>query len=411
MSKSVKVRVKGKKGMIAIFMAIVIKVILSFALIEYTENNIKQINIMRTAEDRVKAKYLALSGVNFSILFLQIQKMIVDPINKKVGYNLQIWQQVPLSSDLLAMFMDKEGGFVKSMMGEEKYSQLKMEEAEKNIDNEKEEKEPALDSDGNPIVFERRFNFDGDFNAEITDETSKFNLNLLRGSKARIGKYQYQLTTLFSQPEYLTFFESERENDTVIPPEEVVASITDWVDKDDERSGINGGSEDERYSYLKHKYHNKNDRFTSLDELYMVYGIDDDFMEVFKDSLTIYGESKININSCDETILRTLIYGLVDDIPPSYMVPHSPEMAQLISDILEYRRFSPFTNAKGFYSLLNSVEGIKVSGVKKRKFNLVTDSTIFKIVSYGVVEDATFKIETVIDSTKPEAQYLYYREE
>ena len=60
--------------MIAIFMAITIQIVLGFVLLNFTENNFRYMNIAKNTEDKVKAKYLALSGINFSILFLQIQK-------------------------------------------------------------------------------------------------------------------------------------------------------------------------------------------------------------------------------------------------------------------------------------------------------------------------------------------------
>ncbi len=408
MSKGVRIKLNKKRGMVAIFMAITIKIMLSFVLLQYSENNVKQILSMKATEDKIKAKYLALSGINFSILLLQIQRTMIDPLSKKIGFNFLLWKQVPISSSLLSMFMDKENTFAKTMLGEEEYNALKNDEFFSK--KEEEEKEPALDEDGKPIVFERNFNFDGEFNVEISDETSKFNLNLFR-DRFKKAALKYQLLSLLNQPEYKTFFESERENDTVIPPEEVVAAIEDWVDYNEERSGLTGGSEDERYAFLKHKYLNKNNRFSSFSELYMVYGIDDDFMSMFKDSITIYGGEEININTCEQVILRALIYGLVKEIPPSYLEAYSLDMNNLINQIVEYRSLKPFANAEEFFSLLNTVEGIRVDPVKKRKFKIITSSNIFKITSYGLVGDSITKIEAVVDSKRPLEQYLYYREE
>jgi len=423
MIKSGNFAIKGKKGMVALFMAIIINMILAFALVGFTDNNIRYISTARSYEDKVKAKYLALSGVRFSVLLLQIQKRMIDPVNNQFKMNFQIWQQVPLSSELLSMIYDKDSTFFKSMLGmdddegeagnekDEKHDDKKGEKSVKEI--EKEVKD-IKNTENKEIKFENKFKFQGDFFAEITDENKKYNVNFFKQPriyKSKINVIRQNLLALFSLPEYKEFFESPRENDTVIPPEEVVASIEDWVDSDDVRSGVNGGAEDDRYQYLKHKYRNKNDKLTSFQELYMIYGIDDDFMANFGDALTVYGKNEININTCDESVIRGIILGIVKEIPPSYLEPYSPEMAALVSDILEYRTLSPFSNSEEFYNLLKRVDGLKIDNIKKLKFKLTTNSNIFKIVGYGSVNEAISKITVVIDTSNPDKQYLYYREE
>jgi len=421
--------VKKKKGMVALFMAITIQMILTFALLSFTENNMRYIDTTRNYEDKVKAKYLALSSVNFSLLLLTIQKRMIDPINKNFKMNFQIWQQLPVSSELLSMIFDGDSDFFKSMIGmdgeddntqndteKEKYEKRanQKDEIDKKIKTrDKDFSKKDGDKEDGKVKFENKFKFDGDFFAEITDENRKYNVNFFkhRSGKAREDRLEVNLIALFSQPEYKLFFESPRENDTVIPAEEVVASIKDYIDSGDERSGFNGGAEDDRYQYLKHKYRNKNDELISFQELYMIYGIDDDFIEAFGDSLTVYGNNEININTCDEALLRSIIFGVVKEIPPSYLEPYSQEMALLVSEIIELRTLSPFSNSGEFYNILNRAEGIVVDNVKKQKFKLTTTSNIFKITGYGNLREAVTKITVVVDTSNPSKQYLYYREE
>ncbi len=432
MSKSIVIRGR-KKGMVALFMAITIQMILTFALLSFTENNMRYIDTTRNYEDKVKSKYLAMSSINFSLLLLTIQKRMIDPLNKNFKMNFQIWQQLPVSSELLSMIFDGDSEFFKSMIGmdtednndaendseKERYEKRANQKDDinkkiKTRDKNFTAKEGMTEDKDGKFKFENKFKFDGDFFAEITDENRKYNVNIFkhRAGKAREVRIEKNLTALFNQPEYKTFFENPRENDTVIPPEEVVASIRDWIDKNDERSGFNGGAEDDRYQYLKHKYRNKNDTLTSFQELYMIYGIDDDFMANFGESLTVYGDNKININTCDEAVLRSIILGIAkDDTAHTYFEPYSQEMAFLVSKILEFRTIAPFSKPEDLYNIINSMDGIKVDPVKKGKFKLTTTSNIFKITGYGTLHEAVSKITVVVDTSNPTKQYLYYREE
>lgn len=432
MSKSIVIKSR-KRGMVALFMAITIQMILTFALLSFTENNMRYIDTTRNYEDKVKSKYLAMSSINFSLLLLTIQKRMIDPLNKNFKMNFQIWQQLPVSSELLSMVFDGDSEFFKSMIGmddsenvdsqnnsaKEEYERKsnqksKIDEKIKTRDKKSENKTGMKTDDDGNLKFENKFKFDGDFFAEITDENRKYNVNIFKHHAGQTGdkRIELNLTSLFNQPEYKTFFENPRENDTVIPPEEVVASIKDWIDSDDNRSGFNGGSEDDRYQYLKHKYRNKNDTLTSFQELYMIYGIDDDFMANFGESLTVYGKNEININTCDETVLRSIILGIAkNDTSPAYFEPYSQEMALLVSKILEFRTLAPFSKADDLYNIINSAEGISVDPIKKNKFKLTTVSNIFKITGYGTLNEAVSKIIVVVDTSNPTKQYLYYREE
>jgi hypothetical protein len=374
-----------------------------------------------------------MSSIKFSILLLQIQAKMINPLNKQFKMNFQIWQQVPVSSELLSMIFDGDSDFFKSMIGmdqeestnseidtkKEAYDNKvgqkdKLDDKVKNRNQENAQKDSKKDgkktSEDGKMTFENKFKFDGDFFSEISDENRKYNVNYFK-TFGKADTIKYNLLSLFNQPEYKLFFESERENETVISADEVVSSIQDWIDEDDERSGFNGGSEDDRYAYLKHKYRNKNDKLVSFQELYRIYGIDDDLMAAFGESLTVYGKNEININTCDEALLRSIILGVVKEIPPSYLEPHSQEMAILVSEIIELRTLSPFSSEAEFYGIISKAEGITLDPTKKPKFKLITNSTIFRITGYGNLNEAVSKITVVFDSENPDKQYLYYREE
>ncbi len=416
----IKISFKEKtKGMIALFTAIITVAIMTIAFTEYQYNNFIHLSIAQNAGNELKAKYLAKSSLNFSILMLYLQKKFVNPINKQFKMNFQIWQQVPITGSLIGMFL--KGGFgLFADSGEAgtespnddkeaKIEEKKAEETAKKTGNESTNTN-GEENTGESVKFEKIFDFEGDFYSEITDENRKYSINHFV-NKYKVETIRMNLLALFNQPEYKLFFEEQRENEQAISAEEVIAAMEDWIDADDERVGLFSGAEDDRYSYMKKPYKNRNIKFTSFEELFMVYGVDDDFMSIFGDSITIYGTNEININTCDEMILRSVIYGIVKDIPPAYMEPFSTSMNQLIAQIVEIRSYMPFGSEADFHTFLNSIEGIKVDNVLKKRFKLITESNIFKIVSYGNVGDVLKKITVVIDTNNLDNQFIYYKEE
>lgn len=406
-----------ERGMVALFSAIITVAIMTVVFAEYQYDNIIHLQVTQNVSSRIKAKYLAQSGIKFSLLLLAIQKKFIDPVNQKFKFNYQLWNQIPISGELLSMLMNNGGAFLNSMASTSTDSESyetddKSEDStlKSKINDGVEQNKPLKNSEKEgDIQFERMFQFDGDFYAEISDENSKYSVNYF-SNKFKTETIKLNLISLFNQPEYKTFFEETRENEQVISPEEVAAAIQDWVDSDDERSGFYSGAEDDRYLYLKKPYRNKNGVFSSPEELYMIYGVDDDLMSAFGDSLTIYGSNEININTCDENVLRSIIFGVVKDIPQTYLLPYSQEMNQLVNLIIEARTVSPFGNANEFYQLLNSMEGIKVDNSLKNRFKLTTKSTYFKITSYGSVDGVVQKATAVIN-TDNMSSFIFYKEE
>lgn len=403
---------RNDRGMVALFLAIVTVAIMTFGFTEYQYENVIHLNITRNGVDNIKARYLAKSSLNFSILLLYIQKQYINGINRTFKMNLQIWQQFPMSSDLLKMFLKNHMAFLTAY--EDEQAEADQDETKRvegaGVAQRALSGEDTEESDSFKLDNKDFFEFEGNFYSEISDESRKYNVNFF-SSKFKAKTLEINLMALFSQPEYELFFEQERENEQVISPEEVIGALRDWVDTDDERSGVNSGAEDDRYQYLEDPYRNKNGRFTSLDELHFVYGVDDDFMENFRETLTIYGDNAININSCDDTVIRSIIFGIVKEIPPSYLEPYSLEMAQLVGQIIQRRSMQPFASGNDFYSVVNSVEGITVDNVKKKRFQLATESTVFKVTAYGEVGSVMKKVTAVVDIKNLDQQYIYYREE
>lgn len=85
----------------------------------------------------------------------------------------------------------------------------------------------------------------------------------------------------------------------------LVDKLIDWMDKNDQPSGI-GGAED--FNYYDKPYRVKNRRLDRWRELSLIDGFDDEVLEKLKDTVTVRrvpktGKTIVNINTADTTVL------------------------------------------------------------------------------------------------------------
>lgn len=94
----------------------------------------------------------------------------------------------------------------------------------------------------------------------------------------------------------------------------IAASMVDWRDTDD--TPLENGAEDGYYMSLRPPYPCKNEGFQVQEELLLVKGVTRQIFDSVKDEITICGSGAVNINTADESVLRSLgISGaLVDKI-------------------------------------------------------------------------------------------------
>lgn len=85
---------------------------------------------------------------------------------------------------------------------------------------------------------------------------------------------------------------------------EIAASIIDWRDKDSNPQP--NGAEESYYQSLPNPYHCKNGDFELVEELLWVKGVTPLLLNQIRDWLTVYGDGRININTCEKEILVAL---------------------------------------------------------------------------------------------------------
>jgi len=139
--------------------------------------------------------------------------------------------------------------------------------------------------------------FEGAFNAKIVDENSRINVRGLDGLTATPLATLTQLRAMMNDPKYDFIFDEEDANHDRVRRDDVILAMKDWIDLDESGSGLDptnptnpfvNGFSDENSAYDRYlpRYKAKNETFDSLEELYMVRGVNDRFMAAFGDRLT-----------------------------------------------------------------------------------------------------------------------------
>lgn len=145
----------------------------------------------------------------------------------------------------------------------------------------------------------------GSFEFRVYAESGKINVNCLAqqqdGPDNPAGRTVETLEALMAPEIYNPLFEEEKSDGQFYTRTDVVQALADYIDDDRQRFDIirfqsRGGAENDRYMQLADPYQPRNGRLDSIEELHLVQGIDDDWMEAFSHELTVYGQCKVNLN-------------------------------------------------------------------------------------------------------------------
>ncbi|MCX6128386.1 MAG: type II secretion system protein GspK [Proteobacteria bacterium] len=238
--------------------------------------------------DNIKAEYIAKSGANLASFLLMADLAFDLGQAEAMGANASVtdgpgdfWSMMndfPIGADTLEMVSQMQETFDLSKVNDSAVmDQLKL--------------------------------FDGHFTFNISDESSKINVNYLSDNAGSV--YQTMLKALMSCPAEKDYLERKKLN-----PAEIVALMKDWVDLNDRPTEETGrSSEDDPYTDRVPKVKAKNAPFDSLEELRMIPGWDADVHTIFSPFLTVFplpvatqGTQKmpINFNSASREFLGCL---------------------------------------------------------------------------------------------------------
>jgi general secretion pathway protein K len=442
---------------VAMLLVLVGLAVLALVANEVRYNSVVELRLATNQRDELRAMYLARSGIGLSRLMLRFQKQLdsiqlpnlggilaaltgsgtnsaAGNIAKLLGtagtaglpgglgtpaptsMSIQLWRMAKVDCHMLQMMVPDLP---------EKGTALAAPTTSRG---------KKLDFDAqNPELAQaqqrRRFgSFTGCFDTVITDEEERINLNKLDAPQLTAQVLAAQLLTTFADKKYEFLFEKEDSNRVKVTPQEVITNLRDWVDEDETQSQVNvtgqgdpflKGFSDENGSYLKYEppYRAKNARFDSLDELFLVHGVNDRFMAAFKDRLTVYPDvnSKLNINTDDPVLLELAIRTVTDPLKPDPRLADPIFIDTLIKRIRAARMFALFgMSALDFVNIVASagvpVNASILNNIQNQRF-IGDKSTTYRLAVTGEAGDVTRTITAVVRLDDGLGRLVYWKEE
>jgi len=238
-----------------------------------------------------------------------------------------------------------------------------------------------LFSERSPSLFN-----EGRFIVEITDLSGKIQLSQLVDKGGNYNSTQKSLLIRFMNfPEF------------GLDPEEVeniVDAIKDWIDTDNETTRF--GAEDAYYQALEKPYPCKNAPIEFLEELLFVRGITKELLygsdkkPGISQYLSPHGNGKVNINTADILILRSLSDD-IDQERAEDMVAYRENEDNDLSDLKWYKNVPGMADV----SIPDSL--------------ITTSSTYFEITSEGFKGQMSKKIEATVERKEKTLQILSWK--
>jgi len=409
--------------------------VLTAVATDFAYNSRVDLQLAANQRDEVRAYFLARSGIGLSRLLLRFQKQ-VDNIQipnigallssltgsssksgstapgtqQSTGLNIQLWKLARIDCQMLQMMVKPPFGIEKAVKGPA----------------------PIRGTDDLEVASKmatRSFGgFNGCFLATIGDEEEKLNVNKLNGLQFSTQATVARLLDLLGDKRFDFVFDREDANRVKVTPQDEVINLRDWIDEDETQSALNltgqgdpfvRGFSDENSFYDRYvpRYRTKNAAMDTLDELYMVHGVNDRFMAAFRDRLTVYSDinSKLNINTDDPLLLRLAILSMVDPtkVPPQLADPYF--MEDLIRRIRAARVLPGMGMSVNDFGALLKLAGVPVNAsisANVQGNRLVSDKTsTFSIKSVGEAGSVQKTIEAVIRmDDQALGRLVYWRE-
>jgi len=262
----------------ALVSVVVVVAVMAVTTADFAFNTTMDLAAAANARDDLRAHFLARSGINLSRLLFRLQQRIIDPNRKFLGgMDLQVADYAPL---LMSAFNSKEGA---ALLG----SLFGISEGE-------------IKGIGVDV---------GTFDLEVESTDGRINLNCGGGanpSSPSVVRMAAGLTAMMMAPRYNRLFEEPDSKGEYADRLEILRAIIDWVDQDTVMFG-SSAVEDYRYNTGKDPYENKNQYLDTIDELYLIKGVEEDWMDAFRSSVTVYGACKVNVNIATPTTIVALI--------------------------------------------------------------------------------------------------------
>lgn len=165
----------------------------------------------------------------------------------------------------------------------------------------------------------------------------------------------------------------------------IVPAIIDWIDPDSDVTYLpfvqydNAGAEDDYYRTVRPPRRCRNEAVDTVDDLLMVRGMTPEALDRLRESLTTFGDGKVNINAAPKLVLECLSEQM------------SPALVQMI---LKRRTLKPFANI----TELKDVPGMTDNVYQAIKETITTGQAdrYYRVTSRGTVDDLNITVQAVL---------------
>ena len=258
----------GNEKGIAMLVALSAVLIMTFLAVEVGYNTQLELALGVTQFQRLKAYYLAKSGVQISLLRIKVYKTALQRFGGNLGKDKSlldmIWQLPTAWPPVIAADLGL---------------------------NSKDDLQKSI----------KKSFIDGSFLATIDSEGSKIDLtDLASPSPALSAAATQQLTQLIKNR--LDEDDDWARDNRSIRADEIVNNIADWMDEDTQSK--NGGDENGIYSRGDVKPTNM--PMKTLSELHLVKGVTDEIYNILIKRVTLSGIKAVNVNHASKEVIRSI---------------------------------------------------------------------------------------------------------
>jgi general secretion pathway protein K len=387
------------------------------------------------ARDELRAHYLARSAVNLSRLLIKIQQKFVDPSMNQAKQLLSQFMGPPsgaagasgasAAANPLAGISLRVTDYAGPLMGF--FSGSKEEVAGLGGlfgINTEEIKGLGLKA--------------GDFDAEITAEDGKIDVACGSGvtpDRNRQLQVYRLLTGLMMSRRFDRLFSEADATGNFTTRSDVARAIIDWADADDQMFSPEGGSaaEDYKYDARADRYRAHDNSYDSIEELKMVRGVTDGFMEAFAPHLTVYASdqnclvnlgaiSNKNGGDCTPLLMGVIRAAAIDPANPT-KPPADPSilddsrlypLASVACDRASAAGFDSIQSITGLmknpqtavlpddprYKIFQSLPPMNISDGDIAKVAKVESPRVYRIVATGTFGRVKRKITAILDTKR-----------
>jgi general secretion pathway protein K len=344
-------KIDRRRQGVALVMVLTIIAVITVFIAELTANTTTAFQIAVSERDRLKAEYIAKSGLNLTRLLIAREpqiRQVVAPLYQMVLHRnppqINVWT---FADQVLAPFANfnaaKETGLMESGVD---FSQMK-----------------GLKDTG------------GSFEVLTIAENTRLNLNnplYIPGPEAprSVAMQLYAMMGGFqTESPYDSMFNQLDPDGQLTTRLDIVSDVIDWWDLDEQRTTFDpgslqvaaGGGEDDVYRTFPDPYLVKNAAFDSLEELRMIRGVSDDFWATFVDPnpedprsrhVTVYGSGAVNPNDAPPGVLLARLCSFVAEQPLCQDPVQAMQFTQLLELVRSLLPIPLFTHAQDFLQFM-----------------------------------------------------------